>query len=245
MPLLPISAILKPPSLAQRRPQLEWMDQPGLDPHLHRQALAALARLNQAAGAVGALWPAVREAAKTAGDRPVRVLDVACGGGDVTLGLWQRARQAGLAIDIVGCDISATAVQYAEGQARQQQAPVTFLEHDAVYDPLPGYYDVAVCSLFLHHLEAGEVITLLSQLGSGCRFVVADDLVRTGWSYVLAWGATRTLTRNPVVRGDGPRSVEQAFLPAELASLAEQAGLTGARVRRRAPARMQLFWSHA
>jgi len=219
------------------------MDQPELDPELHHEALAALARLNTASGSAAALWPTIAEAARAQPDRPLRVLDVACGGGDVTIALWQRARAQGIPIELAGCDLSPRAIDHAKQQAQETYAHVHFFEHDVIHDDWPGVYDVAISTLFLHHLEEGEAITLINKLAEHARLVIVDDLVRSTPGWLVAWTGTRLLTRNPVVRIDGPRSVENAFTVDELRKLAGHAGLEDCTIRRHWPARMQLTWS--
>src|SRR6476469_8228362 len=91
----------------------ELMDDPALDPGEHRRALAGLARLNAVSNSAGVLWPPIKRLAKELG-RPVRVLDVATGSGDVPRALLARAKRAGVALEAVGCDISPTAVAAAE-----------------------------------------------------------------------------------------------------------------------------------
>jgi len=245
MPLLPITALLPTRRVIHRRLQAEWMDQPDIDPALHRGALDGLARINALSGSAAALWPPIEKAASAQPDRPLRVLDVACGGGDVTLGLWQRAKQRGIAIELTGCDVSPVAIERARQQADKQYARIEFIERDALQDDWPGAYDVAVTSLFLHHLEQAEIVTLLNRLAEHARLVIADDLVRSTPGWLLAWSGTRLLTRSPVVHVDGPRSVENALRPAELGELARQAGLEDCMIKRHWPARMQLVWSRA
>jgi hypothetical protein len=72
--------------------------------------------------------------------------------------------------------------------------------------------------------------------------VLVDDLNRSWAGLALASAATRLLTTSAVVHTDGPRSVRAAFTPSEALGLAEQAGLTGATVRRHWPCRWQLVW---
>ena len=90
-----------------RRPEL--MDQPGLDDREHALALRGLGRINAVSRTAAALWPSLaklaREQAPAAG--PLRVLDLATGGGDTAVTLANRADRAGLAIEIEGCDLSA------------------------------------------------------------------------------------------------------------------------------------------
>ena len=85
-------------SLRQRNLQPEVMDQPDLDAGEHHHALEALARINRISFSPRILWRPIRrlcELRKKSGDsRPVRVLDVATGGGDVPVRIWQMALAA-------------------------------------------------------------------------------------------------------------------------------------------------------
>jgi hypothetical protein len=100
-----------------------------------------------------------------------------------------------------------------------------------------------VCSLVLHHLTDAQAPALLRAMAkSARRLVVASDLVRSSGGYAVAWAATRMLTRSPVVRVDGPLSVRAALTLAEARTMARDAGLAGAVVRRRFPFRFVLTW---
>jgi SAM-dependent methyltransferase len=169
------------------------------------------------------------------------VLDVACGSGDVTTRLAERARRDGLDIAVDGCDISPIAVEAAARSAERADVPCRFFPHDAIRDPLPAGYDVAICSLFLHHLSEDEAVTLLRRMGdAAARLVLVNDLERSRFNHAAVWLVSRF--GSPVVRFDGPASVRSAFTPREALGLAEQAGLTGAKVARRFPCRYLLSW---
>ncbi len=77
--------------LQERRCQPELMDEPGLDPERHRQALQGLARINWLSASDRILWHPIRALARELAGKPLRVLDIATGGGDVPIRLWQRA----------------------------------------------------------------------------------------------------------------------------------------------------------
>src|SRR5437016_14166643 len=106
-----------------RNRQAEIMDGPGLDAGLHRQALRALERINLLSGSASSLWRGISRLA-VASPRPLRVLDVASGAGDVPIRLWQVARRRGLDIDVAGCDVSTLAVSQAQGRAARGGAGV-------------------------------------------------------------------------------------------------------------------------
>jgi 2-polyprenyl-3-methyl-5-hydroxy-6-metoxy-1,4-benzoquinol methylase len=226
-------------SLRQRRRQPEIMDQPGLSPRRHAAALRGLARLNLF-GSAGVLWPPLAKMAGRNPGRPLRVLDVATGGGDVPLGLWRRARREGIPLRIDGCDLSRFAVEQAAAAAAKAGADMRFFVHDALRGgPLPGY-DAAISSTFLHHLNEDEAVTFLRMMSATGRLVLINDLERSVANYVMVFVASRLLTASPVVHVDALLSVEAAFTPAEALALAERAGLQGAAVARRWPCRFLL-----
>ena len=222
--------------LRQRDLRPEIMDQPDLDAGLHRTALAALARVNAISNSAGILWPAVRDLCRRG---PVRLFDVATGGGDVPVNLLRRARAAGLPLSVAGCDRSDTALSV----ARQAGADLEWFQHDVLADGVPVGFDVVTCSLFLHHLSDEEAVTFLRSAGQAAgRLLLVNDLNRTAAGYAAAWFGTRLLTRSRIVHADGPQSVAAAFTPVEVQTLAGRAGLARCAVQRRWPFRWLLTY---
>lgn len=229
--------------LSQRCCQPEIMDQPDLDEQRHWNALRGLERINRWSGSARILWPAVRDLARAGHSVPLRILDLASGAGDVSIGLWRRARRAGLPVQVDGWDISPRAVTYARKRAGDQKAEVQFFQADALRSDIPDGYDVLVSSLFLHHLGEEEGSHLLTRMARAARrMVLINDLVRNTAGYLLAFLGTRILSASDVIHVDGPRSVAAAFTVLEALALAEKAGLAGATVARRWPCRWLLTW---
>ena len=232
--------------LGQRDLQPELMDQPQLDPLEHALALLGLARVNWFSRSDAILWPTLRSFALEQKGDPLRVLDVACGGGDVTCALAKRARRAGLNVMLAGCDLSDTALSVARKQAASSGETIEFFQHDVLSAPLPARFDVVICSLFLHHLDEAEAVAVLRSMSQAARrAVLVNDLVRSRSGYLLAVLGTRLLSRSRIVHIDGPLSVAGAFTPQEALQLSEQAGLNGATVSRHWPQRFLLTWSRS
>jgi 2-polyprenyl-3-methyl-5-hydroxy-6-metoxy-1,4-benzoquinol methylase len=226
--------------------QPELMDQPGLDVSEHLQALQGLRRINILSRTGLVLWPAIARLArwKEENSGPVRVLDIATGGGDTPLALARRALRAGLNVEFHGCDVNPQAVRYAEQQAKAHDADVRFFVLDALRETLPLGYDVLTCSLFLHHLDEAEAIALLRRMaGAARRLVLVDDLIRSRYGYLMAVVGCYLLSGSRVVHVDGPISVASAFTPSEALSLAERAGLRGVTLTQHWPQRYLLAWS--
>ncbi len=224
--------------------QPELMDDPQLAEAPHRLALTGLSRVNWISRTVPLLWRAIRR--HVAPDNRLRVLDVGCGGGDVLGGLARCANREGFDFHGTGYDISPTAVKHATATAVVGNGvQLEFHQLDCLTGPLPGDFDVGICSLFLHHLEQDEVVSLLRKLADVSRAVVVDDLIRSRASYALTWLGTRMLTRSHIVHTDGPLSVRAAFTVAEVQQLAHRAGLGNAAITRHWPFRFLLEWSRS
>lgn len=202
------------------------MDEPGLAPALHHDALRGLSRINAVSRTVPSVWRPLNELMQRTGRDNLRVLDLACGGGDLAIGLALRAQRAGKRLTVHGCDISPTALAFAAQHARRHGVPVHFYQHDALTGDLPDSYDVVVTSLFLHHLEQQDAASLLARCGSAVQgLLVVTDLNRSLTGLALAWLGTHLLSRSPVVHVDGMRSVRAAFTRAEAGELVMRAGL--------------------
>ena len=105
--------------LARRNMQPEIMDQPDLDRARHLAALVGLAHVNWVSRSAGNVWGPIRSLARRDERQPLRLLDLASGGGDVSIGLARRARRHGLELEIVGYDLSPTAVEHARARAAE------------------------------------------------------------------------------------------------------------------------------
>jgi len=235
--------------LAVRRRRPEIMDRPDLDAGRHHRALDGLARLNAWSGCARILWRPIRQLAWELGRdalgeptaRPLSLLDVACGSGDLALALWKRARRSGVRLEICGLDASPVAVEHARERAAEKGAAIEFRRGDALSDDQSGTWDVVTCSTFLHHLDEDEAAHCLARLDARARrLLLVNDLERSRAGWALAVAATRLLSSSEIVHVDGPRSVEGAFTRAEVRALADRAGLADARIDARFPCRWLL-----
>ena len=231
--------------IAQRRRTMELMDQPELDPHLHVAALNGLRRINSISRSAAILWPSIAEAASELYPAPLRVLDLACGGGDNALAISQLARYADLAVEVCGCDISPVAISEARRSAESFRFnPGNFFQLDVLKQPLPTGFHVITCSLFLHHLTQEDATFLIRKMAEATqRLVLISDLRRTWRGLALAWAGSRLLTRSPIVHTDAVRSVAGAFVESEIATLTAQNGLDGCVITLHWPQRWLLWWS--
>lgn len=222
----------------------EIMDDPGLDPAEHEGALRGLRRINRFSRSASAVWKPIARACREANGKTLRVLDLACGGGDVALGIARKAQSAGLPIEIHGADLSEQAVEIARRTAKEQGIDAAFFRLDAVNEAIPPGYDILMSTLFLHHLKESDAVKLLRAMTTSAgRMVLIDDLIRSQAGYALAWAGCRLLSRSRVVHHDGPVSVAGAFRIDEIRRMASAAGIEGSLIQRHWPERFLLSWS--
>lgn len=226
-----------------RHVEPELMDDPALQADLHRVALRGLARINALSRSAAAIHRALAQLTAGGDNQPIRVLDVACGGGDVAVRIERMSRRRGVPMRVDGWDISATAIDQARRCAQRHASNARFFRNDALRDPLPAGYDAIVSNLFLHHLSREQAEELLSRMAEASGAVVINDLSRSPLGYASACVGTRLLSRSRIVHTDGPRSVRAAFTPEEARGLAGRAGLRGAKVVPHFPFRWLLTWS--
>jgi 2-polyprenyl-3-methyl-5-hydroxy-6-metoxy-1,4-benzoquinol methylase len=153
---------------------------------------------------------------------------------------------------VVGWDISRTAVDYAnhawaasQAQSATSERPsvnVHFEQADVFY-PKELKFDIVYCCLFLHHFAELQAVEVLQAMKGVATFsVLVDDLKRSRLGYALAQIGCQLLSRSPVVHFDGPQSVRAAFTTTEVRQLATQAGLEPCRIRSHWPERYLLRW---
>ena len=234
-------------ALNNRDRQQEVMDQPGLDPKEHAKALMGLRRINAISRCSAGLFRPIEALAITQPAKPLRVLELACGGGDTAIDLALMAKRKGLSLDIHACDLNPEAVAIAQTNAVRRQAALTVFTADALAKPTDhNSFDVVYCTLFAHHLDELDVVRLLEVMALRSRkLVLVDDLIRSRLGFALAWIGTRLLSRSWVVHTDGPLSVRAALQPDEMKSIAMQAGLNNAQIKRSWPERYLLNWAHS
>jgi 2-polyprenyl-3-methyl-5-hydroxy-6-metoxy-1,4-benzoquinol methylase len=218
------------------------MDDPHLNSNSHAEALRGLESLNLVSTSSALIWSPIK-ALSLETKRTLRVLDLATGSGDILRGLRKKARQHDLALQLVGADISKTAVEFAEAEARKIDAQISFMQLDVLNESLPQRFDVIVTSLFTHHLDPPQVVQLLKKMAeSASEMVIVNDLVRSEFSYALVWLASRLFTKSAVVRFDAPVSVRASYTVKEMQQMAAEAGLTACTVTYALPCRMLLVW---
>lgn len=197
------------------------MDAPDCDPVLLDRTYRQFAVLNQLLAGWDGLFtrrilPAARSAVRGRGT--ARLLDVGCGGGDLTRRLALLAREEGLPLEITGIDPDPRALAHA--RSRAVPPTVRYLRADAEEVVRRGAdFDVVVSNHVLHHLPTADVPRFLDVTGRAARRLVLHNDIRRTPLALAAFAGFSLPFRGSFIGEDGFRSIRRSFAPAELAAL--------------------------
>ncbi len=171
---------------------------------------------------------------------PRTLLDVGCGAGDVAVAIARDAAERGREVRITCLDASEQMLALARRTARGV-ASIDFVRADGGALPYAdGAFDVAICTLALHHFDMVPARSLLRELRRvAARGPIVCDLRRSFLAFAATWLWSRT-SRNRLTRHDAPLSVRRAYTPREAVELARAAGWREPRARREPFFRMTL-----
>ncbi len=231
-------------SICERRLAPEKMDDLALPIDQLEAALSELTLLNRLSFASSTIARSIAGIARSKYLSQISICDVACGNGDGLFDVTNHLRKSGLHVIPSAVDINSKSILIGQARAQKSDPSVNFTAMNCLIGELPDDIDIFTCSLFLHHLEQDDAIALLTCMRRKARVgIVISDLLRSRLGFALAWLATRSFCRSPIVRADALSSVSAAFTLAEAKSLAKKAGLDDASFSRVWPERFILSWS--
>jgi SAM-dependent methyltransferase len=212
---------------SRRSTEPEWMDEAGWDFPTFEACLRDLAKVNAVTLARRPtlhFLETLRRRGRLDLGRPIEIVDVGSGYGDMLGAIARWARRHGLAVRLVGLDLNPWSAK-AAADAWTEAATPYWLTQD-VFDYRQGC-DLAISSLFTHHLGDADVVRFLAWMEASARLGwFVNDLHRHPLPFhgfrVLAWA----MRWHRFVRHDGPVSIARAFTVDDWGAYLSQAGLT-------------------
>jgi SAM-dependent methyltransferase len=144
-------------------------------------------------------------------DRPLEVVDVGSGHGDMlrTIDAW--AEQRGIPVSLTGVDLNPWS-RRAASEATACRRPIRWVTADAFAYDAPAGIDVVVSSLFAHHLPDPQVVRFLRWMEACARLGwLVNDLHRHPVPYYVFRRLARIARYHRFVQHDGPVSIARAF----------------------------------
>ena len=210
-------------SFAQRAELTEWMD----EPCSYSEFRACLRDLMQVNRVVFSYRPTLQwlEQIVRHNKRPLHILDVGSGAGDMLRKIEQWARVKKIAVRLTGIDLNPYAAQAAREFAGNGSAIEWVTGEAFEFAPEHGI-DVVLSSLLAHHLKDAEIVRFLAWMERTAALGwFVNDLKRARGSYVGFTMLSRVMRWHRFVQHDGPVSIQRAFWEADWERYASEAGL--------------------
>jgi 2-polyprenyl-3-methyl-5-hydroxy-6-metoxy-1,4-benzoquinol methylase len=148
-------------------------------------------------------------------DRPVTLLDIGCGYGDLLRGIREWAQRRGRAVRLIGIDLSAQVIDVA-GSVTPATDDIEYHAADIFAFTPPGQIDFVVTSLVTHHLSDDMIERFLRWMeANAARGWMIYDLQRSIVPFYFIALAGPMLRLHPVVVYDGRISVARSLTRAE------------------------------
>ena len=218
------------PDFSRRATDDEWMDGDDVSQAEFADVMRDLARVNTLTLARRPTLAFVDAALRAMPGRPLTVLDVGFGAGDMLRAVARLCQRRDRAVRLVGIDLNPRSEAAARAATPAGMA-IEYVTGDAYAWGAREPVDLIVSSLVTHHMDDGEVIRFLRWME---RTASAGWLVNDLHRHALAYHGFRALAAamrwHPFVRHDGPLSVARAFTRGEWSERLRAADVDAARV---------------
>ena len=188
----------------------ELLDSDAGSPAEIAASLADLRMFNRWFGGAATMRVLMREIARCTGRRELSLLDVAGASGDVAERVTTALGRQRVRVNFVVLDRSPA---HLNGTGRS-------VAGDALALPFAdGSFDVVSSSLFMHHLEPGEIVRFVNESLRVARMAVLVNDLRRSLAHLALSYAGFPLYRSRFTRNDAPASVRRAYTTDEMRDL--------------------------
>jgi len=194
----------------------ELMDDPDCDPVRLRATLRRFGTVNRLVAGWGTVYRTRIRPFLERLDRPARVLDLGCGGGDVLESLARRARRDRMPVQWLGVDPDPRALEVA--LPRAAATDLRFACTDAAGLLATGdTFDLVISNHVLHHLGPDELTVFAGASRRLSRGIVLHgDIRRSRTAYALYSVGVTPFAPGTFLRTDGLRSIRRSYRADEL-----------------------------
>ncbi|MBU1106691.1 MAG: methyltransferase domain-containing protein [Candidatus Riflebacteria bacterium] len=209
-------------TMAQRSAEKEFMDNPEFQGEDLIESFRFIKLVNQFGGGRMAVLNCMKKALKNIPpEKPISVLDVGCGIGDMAATVISWGRANGRKIRYYGLERSPYIID--EARRLQHCENITFIQGDLFDADIPEV-DLTMISMVLHHFDDTDVVAAIKHLTARSRIaLLINDLERSKASYLIC-KLLAVGMRNPQSRYDALLSIRKGFTVEEMQKLIQQAG---------------------
>jgi 2-polyprenyl-3-methyl-5-hydroxy-6-metoxy-1,4-benzoquinol methylase len=195
-----------------RSTKIEIMDDLDMSGETLINSLDQLANINKWLGGNHTTLDSLKTILKTnPKDKMISIVDLGCGNGDMLRKVAHFGKKNGYKFDLLGIDANQATIDYAI-QLSANFPEITYKKEDVLSEEFATHtYDIAMCTLFLHHFEDPIALDFIQTLLKNAKIgVVINDLHRHWLAYYL-FKLLTSVVGNEMTREDGLTSILKGF----------------------------------
>lgn len=206
-----------------RSKDIEIMDDLNMGGELLINTLDQLANINKWLGGNKITLDGIKSLLKNHPKNKIfKIVDLGCGHGDILRKVATFGKLKGYNFQLLGIDANQAAIDYAN-LLSTDFPEISYKKEDVLSQEFKTEtYDIALCTLFLHHFEDEVAVELIQTLTNNARIgVVINDLHRHRMAYYLFKLVTLT-NKNKMIVSDGLMSILKAFKRKDLEQFSDK-----------------------
>jgi 2-polyprenyl-3-methyl-5-hydroxy-6-metoxy-1,4-benzoquinol methylase len=202
----------------------EIMDDFAMEGDILRDALDKIAKINRLLGGNAITLKGIKKLiAATSKSQKISIIDIGCGNGDMLRSLGDYANAEGFSFELIGIDANQFTIQHARNLSDKYPNIQYFCEDICDTDFQRLKYDIAICTLTLHHFKDNAILDLMTIFKNNCNIgIVINDLHRSAISYRMFQLLCIVFGLNYMSRQDGLTSILRGFKKEELVSFSQK-----------------------
>jgi 2-polyprenyl-3-methyl-5-hydroxy-6-metoxy-1,4-benzoquinol methylase len=210
-----------------RTDEPEIMDDFALEGEVLRDALDKIAKINQLLGGNKLTLLGVKKLINNSSKiKEITIVDIGCGNGDMLRALAKYGIKNNIKFNLIGIDANNFTIAHAKNLSLQYDN-IKYRCEDIFEQPFKELkYDIAICTLTLHHFKDQEIIAIMSSFYKNASLgIVINDLHRCSLAYRLFQSLCFVFQLNDMSRKDGLISILRGFKKEELIAFSKKLNL--------------------
>ena len=208
---------------SHRSSEIEIMDDFTIEGALFRNTLDNIEIINRFLGGNSVTIYGLKNLLKNQSkNKTITIVDLGCGNGDILRDVAKFGRKNSYSFKLIGIDANPTAISYAK-ELSNEYSELSYKKIDIFSkDFKKQSFDIALCTLFLHHFRDDKLISFLKTTTEKATIgIVVNDLHRHRLAYYL-FKLIGFFIKNEMVREDGLTSILRAFKKKDLENIAKE-----------------------
>lgn len=207
----------------ERSSQIELMDDFSVEGNLLRESLDSIANINKWLGGNLVTLNGLKKVLKKHTiNKPITMLDMGCGNGDMLREVAKFGKKAGYNFILIGIDANQHTIDYAK-ELSVNYPEISYLYQDVFSEEFQHLqYDLVLATLFLHHFNEDDIVKLLAPILKKAKLgMVVNDLNRNIIAYYL-FSFLCLFIKNKMTKEDGLVSILRAFKKSDLERITQK-----------------------